>query len=140
MVEHLTNQNEHETAFIRSFIVKEKQKRWLQLLANPKRRTAITGRLYHQPDLDPQFMTRVPPAYRHAPNIEAKLRELGAPSECHVISTDTDVDGTLQPLGQVLVQIHGIGDGTVLSCIPGELAYYEGEDPGCRYILRRAQQ
>ena len=26
--------------------------------------------------------------------------------------------------------------GTLLSCVPGELAYYEG-DGGCRYILER---
>jgi hypothetical protein len=29
----------------------------------------------------------------------------------------------------------GSGLGTVISCIPGKLAYYEGELPGDRYVL-----
>jgi hypothetical protein len=32
----------------------------------------------------------------------------------------------------------GMGDGVVLSCIPGKLAYYESEDASGRYILSRS--
>jgi len=30
-----------------------------------------------------------------------------------------------------------MGNGTLLSCIPGRLGYFEGEDPGERYVLAR---
>jgi len=33
----------------------------------------------------------------------------------------------------------GYVDGTIISCIPGRLAYFEGEENGARYILERAQ-
>jgi hypothetical protein len=31
----------------------------------------------------------------------------------------------------------GSSSGTFVSCIPGRLAYFEGEDPGARFILLR---
>ncbi len=40
-------------------------------------------------------------------------------------------------LTDALAAVVGRGFGTILVCIPGSLAYYEGEDPGERYILER---
>jgi hypothetical protein len=34
-------------------------------------------------------------------------------------------------------QIHGLGHGTLLSCLPGSLGYFEGEEIGERYVLER---
>jgi hypothetical protein len=40
-------------------------------------------------------------------------------------------------LRDAINQILGVGHGTLLSCVPGRLGYFEGEDPGERYILER---
>jgi hypothetical protein len=40
-------------------------------------------------------------------------------------------------LGEALLQIVGAGNGTLISCTPGTLAYYEGEGPSDRCILAR---
>jgi len=38
-------------------------------------------------------------------------------------------------LERALSETVGLGFGTAISCIPGELAYFEAEDPGERYLL-----
>ena len=53
------------------------------------------------------------------------LRAMGAPGTCHVIGGEHD--GKDMELLIALQQIVGYGTGTVLSCIPGKLAYFEGE-------------
>ena len=47
------------------------------------------------------------------------------PETCHVIGGEHD--GKDMELLTALKQIVGYGTGTVLSCIPGKLAYFEGE-------------
>ena len=55
------------------------------------------------------------------------LRGLGAPDTCYLISEDTKFDGKEMELLAALKQIVGYGMGTVISCIPGRLGYFEGE-------------
>jgi len=69
--------------------------------------------------------------------VTAKLRKLGAPEQCHAISTISDLDGHQWPLRETLDGVLGMGNGIVLSCIPGKLAYYESEEKNGRYILSR---
>jgi hypothetical protein len=42
------------------------------------------------------------------------------------------------PLSKALSSTVGYGMGTLISCVPGELAYYESEERGERYVLRHA--
>ena len=65
------------------------------------------------------------------------LRSHGAPTECYLISESSDLDGRALPLEEALGEIIGRGMGTLVSCIPGRLAYFEGESPGERYLLER---
>ena len=42
------------------------------------------------------------------------------------------------PLLEALEKVFGEGnDGTFLSCVAGKLGYYEGEEVGARYILKK---
>jgi hypothetical protein len=50
---------------------------------------------------------------------------MGAPGTCHVIGGECDSED--MELLTALKQVVGYGTGTVLSCIPGKLAYFEGE-------------
>ncbi len=58
-----------------------------------------------------------------------------APETCHVIGGEHD--GRDMELLTALKQIVGYRTGTVLSCIPGKLAYFEGEIRE-RFLLVRA--
>lgn len=56
---------------------------------------------------------------------------------CIAISADRELDGREPSLADALPEVVGSNGGTVLSCLPGVLAYYEGEEPGDRRILCR---
>jgi hypothetical protein len=130
---------EHEEATIRAFIVREKQDRFLSFIANPKKRKKLTGELAHFRWFDRRFATEV--SWKVDPNLDLwarrtqgigsisrLLRSKGAAQTCWVISESSDVDGREMDLASVLEDVIGSGVGTILSCIPGRLAYFEGED------------
>jgi hypothetical protein len=115
----------HEEAFVRAFIVPRKRARYVELLR--KRRSRVTRELPHFRDLDPRFAEQVAPPLQSADRIESLLRQRHAPAICHVISQDQGIDGECLALGEALEIVVGNGLGTILSCVPGHLAYYEGE-------------
>jgi len=69
------------------------------------------------------------------PDMLRILKSKGAPDICYAISEDNELDGREIPLEEALKFIHGSGIGTLLSCLPGKLAYFEDEDE--RWILER---
>jgi hypothetical protein len=68
-------------------------------------------------------------------NILELLRMKGAGPTCWVISEDSDLDAREMDLHEALKKTIGRGMGTILSCVPGKLAYFEDEED--RYILQR---
>ena len=63
------------------------------------------------------------------------LRSRGAGDSCYLVSEDPALDAQRLSLSEALNRIVGKGMGTLLSCVPGKLAYFEGEGPSDRYIL-----
>ena len=119
--------NPHESAFVEAFIVKPRRERALELLASSKNRHKFTSKVDHH-GLDyviPECIRPIEPRHQHPPDIADILRAMGAPETCHVIGGERD--GEDMELLTALRQIVGYGTGTVLSCIPGKLAYFEGE-------------
>jgi hypothetical protein len=135
--DQVMNQSEHEESLIKAFIVPQKRDRWLSLIGSPKRRRTFLEALYHFRDLDERFAARVPVGSDTPSGIANALCDLGAGATCWAISTDEELDGREVPLDAALAAIHGLGEGTFLSCVPGQLAYFEGEDAKDRWILRR---
>lgn len=131
------NQTEHETALVNAFIVPEKQERLRTLLANPKRRKTILDTLNHFGDFNERFIVPIAPDKQHAEQIATQLRDYGAPNYCWVISHDRSLDARELPLDDALSAIVCSFNGTIVSCLPGRLAFYEGEWHKDRYILRR---
>lgn len=60
--------------------------------------------------------------------IEQLLKSKGAGTTCWATSEDANLDGKELELNAALEAVVGRGMGTILSFIPGRLAYYEGED------------
>lgn len=127
---------DHEQGFVKSFVVKGRQERWHDLL-NPKKRSKITSQLAHCKHLDPRYMVKIEGARSHPPEIEKWLKSKGAPSGCYVISENSRIDGEFMSLTLALKATVGYGMGTVLSCIPGKLAYFEDEEIKSRFLLVR---
>ncbi len=128
---------EDEAALIRAFVLPRRRNRYFHFLNDPRRRAKLLRALDHLQNLDARYVQRIPPDKHSATDIATMLRHKGAPSTCHVISGSRDLDGREMPLGMVLAEVVGCGMGTLLSCIPGRLGYFESEEVGERYLLER---
>ena len=126
-----------EATLISTFVNPLKRKHLIEILANPKRRHRATEELARFRDLDPGSIVPLESATQTPAAIEGVLRGRGAGDSCHVISANRAIDGKTMSLKLALEKVVGQGMGTLLSCVPGELAYYEGERPSDRCILAR---
>ncbi|HEY1161110.1 MAG TPA: hypothetical protein VGE83_10790 [Terracidiphilus sp.] len=133
------NYAEHEEATIKAFVLREKQERFLSFIASPKNRRKFTGELANFNWFDQRFTTSVPwkvdPSLslwgRHLQgisNVSHLLYSKGAGKTCWVISNNGKIDGQEMDLETALESVVGSDWGTILSCIPGKLAYFNGED------------
>jgi hypothetical protein len=126
-----------EEATIRAFIVRERQERFLTLLANPKRRRKVTDSLFHPNPgwFDSRYVKSIPPAQSGELGIARILQAKGAGQRCWAISADRKLDAREFELESILAEIVGRDTGAILCCVPGKLAFVESEDG--RFILER---
>ena len=129
----------HESSFVRQFIIPAKRDRYLSLLQSRKGRRKLLEALNHPKDLDMRRASLVPTNAQTVNQIEALLKSKGASDRCYVISSNQDIDGSEMLLRDALEQTVGGGLGTIISCIPGKLAYFEGEEQNERYIFENIQ-
>lgn len=129
--------NTHEYEFARNFIVPEKRARYLSLLESKNGRKKILNGFNHCHDLDPRFAKPIPGDQSSAASIEVILRRKGAPDNCYVMSDNPDIDAREMQLTEALSETVGMDAGTLISCIPGKLAFFEMEAFDGRYILER---
>jgi hypothetical protein len=129
--------NAYEEHFIRSFIVPDKQPRYLTLLGSKRGRSKLLDGLNHCSDLDPRFSTELSAIQQSVEAIESILRSKGAGDTCWIMSDNRDIDGLEMSLVDALSETIGGDAGTLISCIPGKLAYFEMEGRDGSYILER---
>jgi len=132
------NEPDHAAALIRAFVVPNRRDRYLKLLGSQRGRARLREGLAHLHDLDPRFAKAIPPSDQSADRIAALLQAHGAPEECVLLAEDDSLDGQRLALTVALDKIVGRGMGAFVSCIPGRLGYFEGEDAGERWLLERA--
>lgn len=128
---------EEETELIRAFVITARRERLIELLANPKRRRRATSTLAHFHHWDPRWVVALRPDDQSPAAIQRLLQRSGAGDSCHVISEAQSLDGKRLLLSEALECTVGHGMGTVVSCVPGRVAFYEGEDPADRCLLLR---
>lgn len=128
-----------EQALFAAFVVPSKRERYIEMLGTNRQREKVRRALDHFKYLDPRFCRRLAGRKRNPTEVLNALRQLGAPPDCHVISVNRDLDGRDMPLSDALQTAIGGGQGTFISCINGALGYFEGEEPGDRYICYRNQ-
>jgi hypothetical protein len=118
------------------FVIESRRTRWRDLLSTPKGRKKLLAKLWNGDDLDKTLMTQLKPAERSIPVLLTKLRSLGAPDNCHLISARSALDGRDLDLTSALQSVFELAPGTIISCIPGKLAYYENDDRNGSYIIQ----
>jgi len=97
----------------------------------------VLAELNHFPRLDPPSATKIGASDQNADETHRVLPEKGAPRRCFVISSDLDRDATEMDLNPALETVVRSGCGTIISFIPGELAFFEDEEVGERSGLER---
>jgi hypothetical protein len=129
---------EHASAVIRAFVAPERQERLLGLLASARGRARLRVGLAHFGGLDPRYVVPIPAGEQSPEAIARLLRQRSAPATCVLLAEDSALDGRELPLEEALRRVVGHGMGAFASCLPGRLAYFEGEGPRERCILSRA--
>lgn len=128
-----------EELTVRAFVHPDRVERWLTKLANAKQRSQALDRISAEHDWDTRWYVDVSATGgREAlvDRIDTLLRERGAPDECRVMSPTASLDGRTMPLREALESVVGRKAALVI-CVPGTLAYWEGEPPSLRQILHR---
>ena len=125
----------NELSIIAAFVNRNKRDRYREFVSNPRLRHKFTHQLAHFADFDPKYRLSIPSNSLFADNIACELKKRHSPDIVFAISEDPALDQKELPLVESLQQIVGRGMGTVLSCIPGRLAFVETEDE--RFILER---
>ncbi len=129
--------NAHEFAFARHFIDPHKRNRYEMLLGSRRGRAKLMSGLCHMGDMDLRFTYQVPNDWTRE-FIFDQLKCRGAPAVAYLMSAESDLDGRELPLDEALKRVCGAMNGTLVSCLPGLLAFLETEDG--RYLLERCQE
>ena len=127
----------HEIAYIESFITSNRRDRYLTFIKSKKGRSKFLSTLYHHHinDIKPEHYRQISGRLQVSEEILKLIRTYTNEQECHIISARSSKDGQTLNLEDALNATVGQNDGTILSILPGKLAYYEGEEPGERYII-----
>ena len=119
------------------FFVATKRERYSEMISKPKKRAKFLAELAHFKSLDPRYKVPLDPKKLFPNDIAAILTRKGAPGAVWITSENRDLDGREMPMLDALNEVVGRQFGTFLTCIPGRLAYFEGEVMGDRWILER---
>jgi hypothetical protein len=126
-----------EEDLLARFFVSTKRERYVEMISNPKKRQKFVRELAHFKSLDPRYLVSIPPTQQRPEAIASALMQKGAPQFCWVTSENQEIDGRQMLLADALKEVVGRQMGTIISCVPGRLAFFEGEEPGARWILER---
>jgi hypothetical protein len=129
---------EHESG-LAAFLRADRRQRFRRALVNEKSRVKLLGELYHYAHrLDPDFAEPLALQARHDAfvlDICERLVAAGAPADCASLRAQ-EPHRRAGPLAEAVPEILRSGAGFV-SCVPGVLGLYVGEDGANVFLLRR---
>ena len=130
----MTTNTDIEIKVIKRFIIGEKQDRYLSFIQKDKTRRKFTKELAH-------FSSQLKDFEEIKGNerkvIEDTVTGLGNPTDCYVISEDSQMDGRRMKIDEAMLKIFGNGMGTLLVFGDANQVYYEGEGPSDRWISKK---
>jgi hypothetical protein len=125
---------QHELLLIKTFIIKERQERYTNLISTERGRKKFRQYVAHFKDLNLKYCILLP--FNFDSQIVDLLKAEGAPDLCYIISENSQYDAKYLSLTDSIRELFNSGISYFLSCIPGKLAYYEGEDLNQKFILK----
>jgi hypothetical protein len=136
----LAERNAHEEG-LALFLTSDRRKRFLLSFKNRRLREKFGDRIAHDTsDFDARYVIAVEQHSKH-PEFMRQVNNLltsnGAPDTCFVFAPFRSQDGSQMMLPDALDELMTYGHG-IISCLPGRLALYIGEDGSPVALLRRA--
>ncbi len=129
-----------EECIVKSYFIKNRQDRILHELNSEKRNRAIWRLSHNYLDyLKQNCLIEISRPNSDYLEIARILKNHGAGDLCYVLSINTEIDGKHLNLLEALEKAVGFGLPSIVSCIPGKLAYFEAEQEyGAppRYLLK----
>jgi len=126
-------QSELEQTFIKKFVEKDKQERYLEFLAKEKNRSKFTNELHYFKNLNWKLFREISGSESGIAVILAKVKGKKNISNCYAISNRPEFDGKVFSIDEVIKDVVGTEE-IILIFGNAEIVYYEGEAPGNRYI------
>lgn len=127
--------NPHEQLLVENFILPDRQMRWLSFLSDEKKRAKQLHRLADGRDFVAERMIAISRRNFSEASVVAELRRLGAPKTAYILSDSSQFDRVEMSLEDAVDLVTGLGLGSIVSCIPGKLCYFQGEDVLHRWLL-----
>jgi hypothetical protein len=124
---------ELEQSFIKKFVEKDKQERYLAFLEKPKARSKFTNELHYFKNLNWKLFREISGNESEVSAILAKVKGNKNISNCYAISYRPEFDGKVFSIDEAISGVVGTED-IILIFGNAEIVYYEGEAPNNRYI------
>jgi hypothetical protein len=124
-------------AFIRCFVEKDRQGRYIELASKPKRRRDFVWILAHDGrHLERKFMKRLSKEEQSLAAVASLLKFLGAANTCHVVAAaHLENDGQEMNTADALAAVVGKSEDCLLFFSSANIAYYENHE-GEQFVLR----
>lgn len=117
---------EHELGLVNAFIMSARRER-VTTLMTPRRRADFRAALPHFKWFDEQYARSLKPEEQSHANLAQLLQTHGAGESCYLLSVREDLDGKFMNVEAALDEVVAMGEPTIISFVPGKLAYYEDE-------------
>lgn len=130
---------EHELLLIKSFVLKDRSKRYTNLISTKKGRIKFRMYIPHFKGLNERYIVELKTEQHNPNSLYDFLKSFGASDYCYIISENSLYDGKQLRLFEALNALNNSGISFFISCIPGQLVYYEGEDRNSRLLLLKNQ-
>ena len=105
------------------------------LLSKPERRREFTNELAHFKWMDERFVHPIPKGVHSVAEIVDFLRSKGAGPTVWAIAERRELDGRELDLESAVRETWGSCHAAILSCIPGRLAFFRGEETKSERLL-----
>ncbi len=122
-----------EEQFIKKFVVKDKQERFLNFLNSKNNRSKFTKELYHFADFNPKLFCKIHGNENERDLILSRLKTKPKLKNCWIISANPESDSKQVEISDAIENYVG-QEGSILIFGDAEIIYYEGEAPDQRFI------
>jgi hypothetical protein len=127
----------HFSLFVRAFVKDSRRSRW-QSLWRSKRPGAVYDHFSDLRDIDRRSILLDRQKAGNCPTFLEYLSQEGVLLESALAFSQWEqFDLTVGPVGKMIPAIFGVGLGTIVSIVPGKLAFLETQEIKGQYLLKR---